>query len=123
MHVGGIHFINHKINYYVPEGVALLNLPVSTLKQKRAIIRNYFRVINITINKTIIRNNQPAHDVPGTSLEGPQKILTSSTYKGPSGDSQGTNTKIDDLMKKLFLRSGITYQFLFFTGTTNIQKF
>ena len=123
MHVRGIHFINHKINYYFPEGAALLNLPVSTLKEKRAIIHNYFWVINITINKIMIRNNQPAHEVPGTSLEGPQKILTSRTYKGPSGDSQETNTKIDVLMKKLFLRSGITYLFLFFTGTTNIQKF
>ena len=27
------------------------------------------------------------------------------TYSGPSGDSQGTNTKTDDLMKKLFLEA------------------
>ena len=36
-----------------------------------------------------------------------------------------SNTKIDDIMKKLFLRSNnpcITYLFLFFTGRTNIQK-
>ena len=80
-------------------------------------IRNYFQVIHITIEKIIIRNTQPAHDVPGTSPEGPLKFLTSRTYKGPSEDSQGTNTKIDDLMKKLFSRSNshcITYLFLFF---------
>ena len=45
---------------------------------------------------------QPARDVPGTSREGPLKVLTSGTSRGPSGDSQGTNTKIDDLMKELF---------------------
>ena len=39
---------------------------------------------------------------------------------------QGTNTKIDDLMKKLFFRSNspcITCLFLLFTGRTDIQKF
>ena len=89
-------------------------------------IRNYFWLIHITIEKIIIGNIQPAHDVPGTSPEGLLKVLTSGIYKGPSGDSQGTNTKIDDFMKKLFLRSNspcITYLFLFFTGRTNIQKF
>ena len=57
------------------------------------------------------------------SLEDPNVL---GLQKGPSGDSQGTNTKIDDFMKKLFFRSnspGITYLFLFFTGRTNIQKF
>ena len=65
-------------------------------------IRNYFRVIGITIEKIIIGNTQPAHDVPGTSLDGPLKVLTSRTYEGPSGDSQETNTKIEK-NKKLFL--------------------
>ena len=46
MYVRGIHFINHKINDYFPEGAALLNLPVSTLKEKRAIIHNYFKYYN-----------------------------------------------------------------------------
>ena len=68
-------------------------------------IRNYFRVIYITIQKIIIGNTQPAHDVPGRSPESPLKVLTSGTYKGPWGDSQGTNTKIHDFMKKLFFRS------------------
>ena len=79
-------------------------------------IRNYFRVIHITINKIIIGNTQPAHDVPGTYPEGLLKVLTSGTYKGPSGNSQGTYTKIDNFMKKLFFRSnspGITHLFLF----------
>ena len=35
------------------------------------------------------------------------------------GDSKGTNTKLDDLMKKDFF----TRVLLFFTGKTNIQKF
>ena len=46
---------------------------------------------------------QPARNVPGTSTKCPLKVLTSGTTRGPSGNSQGTNTKIDDLMKKLFL--------------------
>ena len=33
MHVGGIYFINHKTEDYVPEGAWLLNLPMSTLKE------------------------------------------------------------------------------------------
>ena len=88
-------------------------------------ILNYFQVIHITIEKIIIGTTQPAHDVPGTSAEGPLKVLTSRTCKGSSGDSQGTNIKIDDFMKKFFYRSNspcITYLFLFFTGRTNIQK-
>ena len=65
------------------------------------------------------RTTQLARDVPGTSPEGPLKVLTSGTSRGPSGDSQGTNTKIDDLMKKLFFRCNspcFTHLFLFFTG-------
>ena len=67
-----------------------------------------------------------AHNVPGTSPEGPLKVLMTGTYRGSSCDSQGTNTKIDELMKKLFCRCNspcITHLFLFFTGRTNIQKF
>ena len=72
-----------------------------------------------------IKVTQPARDVPGTSPEGPLKILTSGTSRGPSGDSQGTNTKIDDLMKKLFFRCNspcFTHLFLLFTGKANIQR-
>ena len=72
-----------------------------------------------------IKRSQPANDIPGTSPESPLKVLTFGTNKGPSGDSQGTITKIDDLMQKLFLRSNsscITYLCLFFTERTNIQK-
>ena len=67
---------------------------------KRAMIRNYFR-----IKKILVGNTRPAHDVPGTYPDSLLKVLTSGTYRGPSGDSQGTNTKTDDFMKKLFFRS------------------
>ena len=69
---------------------------------------------------------QRVHDVLGTSPEDPVKVLRCRTYRGPLGDSQGTNTKIDDFMKKLFFRSNspcIIHLFLFITGRTNIQKF
>ena len=48
---------------------------------------------------------RPAHGVPGTFSEGPLKILTFGTYRGPSGDPQGTDTETDNLMKKLLFRS------------------
>ena len=85
-------------------------------------IRNYYWVIHITIEKIIIGNTQRAHDDSGTSPEGPKVKPTRETTRNP----QGTNTKIDDFMKKLFLGSNspcITYLFLFFTGRANIQKF
>ena len=85
-------------------------------------IRNYFRVTHITITKTIIGNTQPSHDVPGTSPEGPLKVLMSGTYRGPSRNQY----KDWWFMKKLFFRSNspcITYLFLFFAGRKNIQKF
>ena len=43
---------------------------------------------------------QPARNVLGTSPEGTLKVLTSGTSRGTSRDSQETNTKTDDLMKK-----------------------
>ena len=89
-------------------------------------ICNYFRAMHITIEKIIKGIPQPAREVPGTSPEGSLKVLMSGTYRRLSGDSQGTNTKIDDFMKKLFFRSNspcIIYLFLLFTGRTNIQKF
>ena len=78
---------------------------------------------HVIIEKIIVEKTQPVHDVLGTSPEGPLKVLTFETYRKPSGDSQMTNTKIDDFMKKLFFGSnspGITYLFLLFTGRKNI---
>ena len=82
---------------------------------------NHIRVFRVLWNIF-----QPAHDVPGTYLKGPLKVLTSGTYRGPSEDSQGIKTKIDNLMKKMFFRSispCSTHLFLFFKGTTNFQTF
>ena len=39
---------------------------------------------------------QPAHDPLGTFLEGCKKFLTSKTYRGSSGDSQGSNLQFND---------------------------
>ena len=88
--------------------------------------RNYLWLTHITIEKIIIGKAQSAHDVPRTSPERLLNVLTSGFYKGPSGDSQGTNTKIDDFMRKLFFRSNspyLTCLFLFFKRRTNIQNF
>ena len=82
-------------------------------------------VYDFSVDYDAIAVAQPARDVPGTSPEGPLKVLMSGTSRGPSGDSQGTNTKIDDLMKKLLVRSNnpcFTHLFLFFTEKTNNSK-
>ena len=65
---------------------------------------------------------QPENYALGMSPEGSLKVLTSGTYKGSSGDSQGTNTKTDELTKKLFFKSNspcITYVILFSAGKKN----
>ena len=49
-------------------------------------IRNYFWVIYIAIERIIIENTQQAHDVPGKSPKGILKVLTSETYRCLSGD-------------------------------------
>ena len=56
-----------------------------------------------------------------TTSRGRPGDVSLSSPKGPgtTDDLQGTNTKIDDLMKKIFFRSNspcVTYLFLFFTG-------
>ena len=89
-------------------------------------IRNYFRVIHITIEKIIIGNTQPTHDVLGTSAEIPLNVLASGIYRGPSRDSQGTNAKLMILWKNCFSEVIVLVLdicFCIFTGTKNIQKF
>ena len=49
-------------------------------------IRNYFQLIYILIEKIVIGNTQAAHDVPGTSPEGLLKVLKPETCRGLSGD-------------------------------------
>ena len=38
---------------------------------------------NVKDVKTSVTLTQPAHEVPGTSLEGPLKVLTSGNNRGP----------------------------------------
>ena len=80
--------------------------------------RNYFWLIHITIEKIIIGNIQPAHDVLGTSPGGPLKVLTSGTYREPFRRLSEDLSKFNDFIEKLFFRSNspcITYLLLFFT--------
>ena len=68
------------------------------------------------------------HENIMTSADGPLKVLDVQEQQENfrRWKSQGTNTKIDYLMKKSVFENKshcITYQFLFFTGRTSIQKF
>ena len=59
-------------------------------------------------------------------LTQPARDLTETSRLETPGDLQGTNTEIDDLMKRVFFRCNspcFTHPSLFFTGKTNIQKF
>ena len=70
-------------------------------------------------------NYQQANDVPGTSPEGLLKVLRSNISRRPTEDSYRTNTKIDDLMKKVFFKCNgpcFTHLLLFFTEKKNIYS-
>ena len=78
--------------------------------------RNYFSGDKHCNREDYHRKQPVSTGRPRTSPEGPLKVLTSETYKGPSGDSQKTYTKIDNFIKKIFFRSNspcIIYVFLF----------
>ena len=64
--------LNHKTKDYFTEVAGLLG----------AMIRNYFQVIYILIQKIVIGNTQLAHDVPRTSPGSLQKVLKSETCRG-----------------------------------------
>ena len=104
MHVDGADFINHQIKDY-----RLRSWRCWVIKS----VSEYFKWMKepwfptiygwytLTIEKVIIGNTQPTHDDPGTSPEGPLKVLTSNLQgnpQRPSGESQGP-------IQKLFFRS------------------
>ena len=52
-------------------------------------------VINLIDKMNLTRGDtQPAQDILGTSPEGPLKVITSGSYRGPSGDSLGPIQKL-----------------------------
>ena len=52
-------------------------------------------VINLIDKMNLTRGDtQPAQDILGTSPEGPLKVITSRSYRGPSGDSLGPIQKL-----------------------------
>ena len=96
---GCMYFINHKTKDYFTEDAGLLDLSVSTLKELKSHDSKLLSGDNITVEKIIIGNTQPAHNFPRTSPEGFLKVVTPWTYKR-LGDFQRNNTKIDDFVKK-----------------------
>ena len=64
-------------------------------------IRNYFRVIHYN-QEDCHRKHQDNTRRPGNVPKGPLKILMSGTYRA--------NTKIDNFMKKIFLRTNSPYR-------------
>ena len=119
----------HQMDYYQ----RVKNISIDYKKVKMLLLNSYSTAIVLAILErfyvqlyTLNNQPQPARDVQGKSPEGPLKVLTSGTSRRLSGDSQGTNTKIDELMKKLFFRCNSPcskHLFLIFTEKTNIQKF
>ena len=51
----------------------------------------------------VLGSSQTTHNVLGTSPKDPLKVLTFGTYRGPSANFQGANTKINELMIKFIL--------------------
>ena len=58
-----------------------------------------------------------------TSPESPLKVLTSGTYRGPSRDPQGTNTKTDDLIKIFFSEVKVLALYMYFCFLQEEQIF
>ena len=54
---------------------------------RRARQKNCLGIVHTVITQLV-------QDYTGTSPEGPLKVLMSRTYRGPTKDTQGTNTKI-----------------------------
>ena len=72
-----------------------------------------------------IVTSKPAHDIPGTSPNCPLKALTSGNYRGPSRDSQRTNTKLYDYlmwMKKILRYKFLRYLFLRILPLLTVKK-
>ena len=91
--------------------------------KRRSSLKFYLENMDDAQNE--IGTPQPTHDIPDSSPEGPLKVLTSGTYRGSSGDSQRTNTKIDNLTKKCFLEviALILHIYSCLLQEKNIQKF
>ena len=111
-------------------GSAILRSTSGTMSKTNDTTRYYKTVrgnkSGTTIYYKALRGNIPARTRRPRDVPCPSKVLMSGTCRGSLRDSQVTNTKIDDLMKKMFSRSNsacITYLFLLFSGRTNIQKF
>ena len=103
MHVGGIYFINHKTNEYFPEGAALLNLPVSTLKEKKS-HNSQLSSSDTHYNREDYHRKHPA------STRRPRDVLwrfpngkpTRETTRGPQGTLRGPIQKLIILWKNCF---------------------
>ena len=94
MHVGGIYFINHKTNEYFPEGAALLNLSVSTLKEKKS-HNSQLSSGDTHYNREDYHRKHPAstrcpRDVPWMSSKGPNIRDLKRTLRGLSGNQYKT---------------------------------
>ena len=79
-----------------------MNLSVSTLKEQKSHDSQLFSR-DTHYSRDDYQRKHPAgtrhpRNVPWRS----QKVLMSGTYKGPSGDSQGANTKLDGFEKNCF---------------------
>ena len=77
------HFNFDSVLYHTYTDIASYHIPTVSLPIPGA-DPEILRKLELYIS---YHGSQPAHDVPGTSPEGPLKVLTSGTSRGPSGDS------------------------------------
>ena len=72
---------------------------IKNIKRLKHVHKKY---VIFSIFLFVIRNHQAGIRRPEDVSKSPLKVLMSRTYREPSRESQETNTKIGDLMKKKF---------------------
>ena len=91
----------------------LMRMGVTKTNNAYIVVWNTHEIVtdNITFVKELLSQHAMSSGRPLTSLECPLKILTS----GPPGEAQGTNTKIEELMKESVFQM---QQLQFYTSIT-----
>ena len=87
----------YKNNKYIQ--MFIYKKSIKNVKRLKHVHKKY---VIFSIFLFVIKNHQAGIRRPEDVSESPLKVLMSRTYREPSRESQETNTKIDDLIKKTF---------------------